>query len=673
MKFAAAHPSDLPGAEALLALAVVDYENTNYDRAVSTIRPVEKRLKQISDYVSYLVAASQFGSQNYANVPLELTTLWRSQPKSPLFAKSVLMAAKAGIEMNQPKDSIELVRRYLKDLPQPEATMLLAQAAEKLPDPMAAASYYQSVYYGYPQSGEASDASERIAALRTALGDRFPPSMPPLMLKRAMALLTKDPAQAKKELEQVADQIGGADRDLARVRIGVADYNARANQAAASYLQALRVSTPEADAERLHYLNSALRRLNRDDEARAVLNELSLKYPTSPWRLESLVNTANAYLVKAQPDQYLPLYRACADAFADSSQAPACHWKLAWNAYITRQSNAAEMLKQHIGRYPTSEKAAAALYFLGRLAERNGQFSDARAYYQAIEDRFPNFFHAVLARAKLKESNIAKAAPAPEVQAFVNIVPLPSHAPSPNFQTTPATNAHIERAHILAAAGLDDWADTELRFAARTDAQPNVIAMELAQLAQQRGAYDQGIRAIKSIASGYLSLPFEAAPVKFWQLAFPMPYKQALETYSKERALDPFLVAALIRQESEFNPQAVSRAKAYGLTQVLPRTGRELARKIGMAGFSAQRLFEPEFNMRLGTYYLKSLLNDWNGRIEATLASYNAGKSRVASWLNLAQYEEPAEFIESIPFTETRNYVQIVLRNADIYRRLYGK
>ena len=673
LKFAVAHPSDLAGAEALLALAVTDYETGNFERAVSTIRPAEKRLKQVSDYVSYLLASAQFESQNYGSVALELTPLWRAQLKSPFFAKSVLMAAKAGIETDHPKDALDLLRRYQKDLTQPEASLLLAQASEKLPDPMAAASYYESVYYGYPGSTEASQASDRITELRMSLGDKFPPPMPPLMLKRAMALLSKDPAQAKKELQQVADQIAGPDRDLAKVRIGVADYNARANLSAANYLQSLKVSSPEADAERLSYLTGALRRLNRDDEAKAALNELSLKHPTSQWRLEALFNTANAYLVKAQPDQYLPLYRACVESFPDSLQAQTCQWKLAWNAYINRQSSAVDLMKQHVSRYPTSEKAAAALYFLARIAERAGQFQQARAYYQAIQDRFPNFFHAVLARAKLNETNIAKATPAPEVQSFLNLVPLPSATPSASFQTTPATNVRIERSRILAAAGLDDWADTELRFAARTDSQPNVIAMELAQQAQQRGAFDQGIRAIKSLASGYLSLPFDAAPAKFWQLAFPMPFKEALETYSKERQLDPFLVAALIRQESEFNPQAVSRAKAYGLTQVLPRTGREVARRIGVSGFTPRRLFEPEFNMRLGTYYLKSLLDQWDGKIEATLASYNAGKSRVVTWLSMAQYEEPAEFIESIPFTETRNYVQIVLRNADIYRRLYAK
>jgi len=131
-------------------------------------------------------------------------------------------------------------------------------------------------------------------------------------------------------------------------------------------------------------------------------------------------------------------------------------------------------------------------------------------------------------------------------------------------------------------------------------------------------------------------------------------------------------VAALIRQESEFDPRAVSRANAYGLTQVLPSTGRQLSRRVGIARFSPSMLFQPEVNLKLGTYYLKTLLDQHNGKWEEALASYNAGKRRTDDWVTWASFREPAEFIETIPFTETRTYIQIVLRNAYIYRQLYG-
>ena len=133
------------------------------------------------------------------------------------------------------------------------------------------------------------------------------------------------------------------------------------------------------------------------------------------------------------------------------------------------------------------------------------------------------------------------------------------------------------------------------------------------------------------------------------------------------------LLAALIRQESEFDPRAVSRAKAMGLTQIRPATGRDLSRKLKLGRFTVGMLYQPEINVRMGAYYLRWLLSGLDDRYEAALAAYNAGKTRAVRWLDWFGHDlEQAEFIECIPFTETREYIQIVLRNADVYRRLYG-
>jgi soluble lytic murein transglycosylase len=135
--------------------------------------------------------------------------------------------------------------------------------------------------------------------------------------------------------------------------------------------------------------------------------------------------------------------------------------------------------------------------------------------------------------------------------------------------------------------------------------------------------------------------------------------------------VDPYVVAGLIRQESEFNARVVSHANAYGLTQILPSTGRDLSRRVGMRAFTTAMLFDPAVNLRLGTYYLKILLKSFGGRWEDVLAAYNGGGSRVTKWRRFGEFNEQAEFIETIPFDETRDYVQSVLRNAAVYRRLY--
>jgi soluble lytic murein transglycosylase len=166
-------------------------------------------------------------------------------------------------------------------------------------------------------------------------------------------------------------------------------------------------------------------------------------------------------------------------------------------------------------------------------------------------------------------------------------------------------------------------------------------------------------------------LDYERAPRELWGYLFPLPYLETLLKDAKEHDVDPYLVAGLIRQESEFNPEAVSRARALGLTQLMPATGSMVARQTGMPGFQSRMLFDPKVSLHLGMAYLKSQLDLWNGSLEQTLAAYNAGPGRVRQWTAGVTFREPAEFVESIPFTETREYVQSVIRNAAVYRQLY--
>jgi soluble lytic murein transglycosylase len=267
---------------------------------------------------------------------------------------------------------------------------------------------------------------------------------------------------------------------------------------------------------------------------------------------------------------------------------------------------------------------------------------------------------------------VARTTASAQISSFLRSITFPQRTRQINIVTSAATAQRIERSRLLEAAGLDEFASMELAYAARTADQPLAATLALATLETKRSYPERALRFIKRYAPGYLNVPIESAQSEFWRLAFPLPYRETLEKRAKEQELDPFLVAALIRQESEFDARVVSHANAYGLTQVLPSTGRELARRLGIRGFRAAMLFQPDFNLQMGTHYLKSLFTQLDSRWEATLAAYNAGKTRAVAWLQWYDYREPAEFVESIPFNETRNYVQTVIRNADIYRRLYG-
>ena len=145
-----------------------------------------------------------------------------------------------------------------------------------------------------------------------------------------------------------------------------------------------------------------------------------------------------------------------------------------------------------------------------------------------------------------------------------------------------------------------------------------------------------------------------------------------MKRYATANGLDPYLVASLIRQESEFNPYAVSNKNEVGLMQLLPKTGKLVAKEVKLKKYNPSQLFTPAVNLQLGTRYIRGMVDKFGGSSEYALAAYNAGSERVDEWLGQGKYRDPQEFVESILFTETREYVQAILRNASLYKQLYG-
>jgi soluble lytic murein transglycosylase len=665
--YAAAHSKDINGALAQLALGVVAYEHKDYPAAIAALRKVQK-LSQIADYTAWYLAASRVESNDTAGIANDLAPAHSTPLLSPLSAKAWLLEARA-LETTQPAEGARILRELYAELPQPEGDLTLADCYQAANDLVRAAEAYQRVYYQYPTGAAATRAGAALLALKDAMGDAYPPPLPRLMLRRPDRLMeVREYVLARSEYRSLVDRVAGLERDQARVRIGEADFLKGSVKVACSYLRSLDLAESEADAERLYDLGECARRQADDGEMMSTIERLGRQYPKSPWRLRALVSAANRYLLVNRPDDYLPLYRTAYQDFPADPAASFCHWKVTFHSYLHGEADAGRLLREHLRSYPAHFTAGAALYFLGRRAERENDLSAARTCYQRLPQAFENHYYAMLARERLRSPEIAGAAPSAGTARFLAAVTFPEPKPVP-AQSASATTARIERSRLLRTAGLADLADSELRFGARTDGQPPLLAMEMAGAA---AAPHQAMRIMKSLAPEYLNLALDQAPRRFWELLFPLPYRADVVRAAREKNLDPYLLAGLIRQESEFDPQARSHANAFGLTQVRPATGRLFARQAGIARFSSRLLFQPAANLKIGVSIFSSMLEQNGGKLEQTLAAYNAGPNRAAEWIAWNSYREPAEFVESIPFTETRDYVQAVLRNADLYRRLYG-
>jgi soluble lytic murein transglycosylase len=667
LRFAGAHPRDNDGALALLALGIGEYENKQPDEAIAHLRSARVRLPKLADYAAYYAAAALYDSRNFQAVLQELTAVSESRPLSPLAADAAMLRGRAALQLNAPADCIQVLRDNYGRLAQPAGDLLLASCYTAANDLPSAVLYYQHVYFGYPAAPESAQAGSALLELKSRMGADYPPPMIASMLERADKWVRAgEYAKAQAEYTAVASAAAGADRDLARVRIAEIDFFRNRTAAAYASLTALEVAG-EADAERLYYLEESARRLAREREMMEAVRALE-RYPQSTWRLRALVSAGNYYLLDNKAADYLPIFRACYQSFPSAPRAEYCHWKVVWNAYLERKPEAAQLLREHLVKFADSEHGATSLYFLGRLAEDRSETGDAAAFYAAAARHFPNHYYADLARQRLEDPELAAADPSDSVAAFLKTVPWPATERLAGFKADAATQARIDRAFLLNRAGLDDLTERELLFGARGDGQSHVLALRLVEMLDKYDPPHRGLQLLKSLVPNYLAVPLEDAPAAFWRLLFPMPWRSTLERMSRQQNLDPYVVAGLIRQESEFNPGAVSAAKAYGLTQVLPSTARALLRR----RVRPSALVKPEMNLRLGTTYLRKVYDGNSSRWELALAAYNAGATRVARWLDWGDFREPSEFIETIPFTETRTYVLAVLRNAEMYRRLYG-
>lgn len=662
------------GAAGMIALAQAQLDSHNYSAASEYAKSAASKAPVLADYAHYVQAQAELQLRNYSNVTESATHIFQHAPPSPFVGAAAALAVRADLDGDRPKEALQLIKKYFSVIPQPEGSFLLARSFQATGDLPQAAEYFNRVYYDYPASKESAEAGASLADLKSKLGDAFPPPMPRDLIGRAQKLFdARNPSAAKIELAAAIPQLTGAELDVARVRLGVADFLAGNARAAFEYLVSLKVNDPEADAERLDYIIRAARKNDRKSDVKLYLDQLESQHPSSTFRLDAVVFAGDQARIDHDPATYIPLYRACAATFPNDKRAAWCHWRLAFESYWKDAADAYDLLRSHVQVYPKSEDINNALYFLGRVAERKNDNASAHACYEELEARFPNTYYALQAANRLEQSAVKAAVPSVEMRQFLQEVSWAPRPEFPSFEPGALARIRIQRAGLLRLTGLTAFAEGELKFGAANDgAQQNYYAYELGKLADARKAPDQALRYIKRYAPGYLYMPFDQAPLGFWRMAFPMSFRSSIDVRSKQQNLDPFFVAALIRQESEFNPAVISHANAYGLMQVLPSTGKQLARRLGIKRFSSAQLLTSDRNVQLGTLYVRDLMNSFNGREEYVLASYNAGPGRARLWDTWGPFREQAEFIENIPFHETRNYVQVVLRNAEVYRRLYA-
>ncbi len=470
-------------------------------------------------------------------------------------------------------------------------------------------------------------------------------------------------APAREAFERLAAVADGDEAELVQIRMAESDYFlGRFSRVREDLSPFLERASRRAEA-RFFHLMATQRAGNRDDyisQTRALVAD----FPDSSWAEDALNNLASFHIVADEDDQADAVFRELIARFPSGRYTARAMWKVGWRAYRKQQhAEAAEVFERAAVTFPRSDYRPSYLYWAARAREQRGDTAGAGAGYRLVYTDYANSYYGRLAAKALGASGLA-------VQAF-----RLTHAPEPAGEATaaapPLAPPTADLIRWLIFVEMYDEALDEVQYAERAFGTSAPLAATRAWLLNKTGDLRPGINLMRRTYPQFLAAGGEAMPPEVLSVIYPLQYWSLIGKYAEAHKLDPYLVAALIAQESTFDKDIVSSAKAVGLMQIMPATGRRWARRLGIRSFSTRRLTVAETNVRIGTAYFADLIKQF-GSEHAALAAYNAGESRVVRW----QRERPGlprdEFIDDIPFPETQNYVRRILGTAEDYRRLYG-
>ena len=648
-------------AAAYLALGHAYLLDKRYAEAVSNLRQARQAGQELSDYADFLAARANHESGKEAAAAALLNGFAERYPDSIFVAEAPELEANTLLATgdNARAQRVLLTAAGTAAEGRPGYELAQGQVEFALGQTQEAERIFKKLLLSHPLSPEAGVARARL----TSMGAEASLSIIELRSLGDAYYNAGRYAEASAQYRALARKAGLDDASRNGFAVAAAACDLKLKVLSTNQVEALTDSPDENGARRLYLLMELARNRNDLKYQTQIVDEMERRFPQSPWLAEALYSSGNMYLLRRDFPTAANYYSSLATHFPAHKYAAAVHWRAGWLNY--RQGLYAEaerLFDEQIRLYPGAPETVSALYWRGRLYEsQDHNPTRAAANYRTLTRAYQHFFYAQMARQRLA----ALGNPQPVAEPQLDRIQPP---PVPSLdESFPAESPHLAKARLVANAGLNDYIAREI--AADPDSS-SWSALAEAQIYASYGEPYRAMRALKRALPYAATASIKSIPLAYWRILFPEPWWETIKVESARNNLDPYLVASLIRQESEFNPTVVSYANAYGLMQMLPSVGKAMAREEGIKGFETFQLLDPTTNIRLGTRYLRKMLDHFGGVQEYALAAYNAGDERVSDWQAAGPYQGMDEFVESIPFTQTREYVESILRNIETYKAI---
>lgn len=619
-----------------------------YDEAIRYLTDAERGYPLLADLAAALKADALFGKKQYRDAATVALHAAKLSPNPAISRRMEKLAADALFEADDLKGALAAYRQFTtrhtlgKD--HVEALFQTARCLEQLGEPGSAVQIFRIIHLQHPASAVASKALDHLKSLEKKGQKQATSFTAEEQFRRGELLLANNRPNDAAWAFAGIPRVNLPDELLTRIELksGQAAIKQRNYSLAEPFLKRAVASTvPSVRDEARLILARVEERQGFSDKALARL--LPLAAEKGPLADDAMLEAALINKHNGQFANAAQILQRLISEYPASDLAARAGWELAWGQYLAVNLAAAEESMRRLFKDSTYRERA--LYWHARILKKLNKNSEAeRGFDQLLRD-YPFGFYAAWHRS---QTNIAAGWPS-----------VPDRIPEPVFPEG------SQRIQALSALGMLEEARSELAVfkakATTRDAAPG-----LARLQQLAGDPHGAILTFKQNRPATI----DSASLAFWTIGYPRPYAELFSRHSATNRLSDALVLSLAKAESSFRAEVKSHAGAIGLMQLMPATAKMTAGYKGK-NYNPLWLVEPDYNIRLGTRHLRELLDRYHQDSVYTLAAYNAGAGAVNRWRKAFGDLPRDEFIENIPYQETRDYVKKIVAYIGVYRSLY--
>ncbi len=619
--------------------------------ALSKLLEAEQKLPLVADYAAFYQAEALLRLNKPVEAAARSAAFVKAYPSSLLVRRAEKLSIDALVQAGDFKSALKACREFVEKYPSGgdsvDALYQAARSREESGDRSGAAQVYRSIWLNNPAAPQADKARERLGEFEKE-GIKVTAYSAEELLKRASTLFSQNKfTQSLQALRSIPLE-GQPVAVTARIdlRTGLTQYRLRNYRAAEADLSKAAASpVAVVSSEARYWQAKAIERQGQRDKAFELYMQLAGEGSRQEFAATALQEAAGLRRSQGSFAEAARLFEQLGKTFPTSKSAGQAVWDGAWCRYLAgEQAVAAESFRGLLKDEGLREKA---LYWLARSLENAGK-AEAADCYRTLLVEYPAGFYAAWYR---EQKGLKDEREPLGLQVTANETPLPSGFDKPRF---------------LASLGMLEEAKSEMAAARKKHGDKKVTLSALVRLYHEMRDYNSAI----ALFQQNWPRKWEPAAKPLWVAGYPLAYRELVSEHTAANTLSQALIYALIRAESCFSPAVKSPAGAIGLMQLMPATAKATAREKG--SFDPARLTVPDINIRLGTKHFRDLMKGHEGDVVYSVAAYNAGSSAVERWRKNLKGLKKDEFVESIPYQETRDYVKKVYAAAATYRQLYG-